>query len=182
MRRLSTVLGIILTFSLASCHRVELAQSSSADPAIDTLSRQYVDAVQARDFRRAARLFHYPPSETAAALQKDQEFVASAASLFQDQFGTLEKLALAQSPPVLEVGINGGDLAYWEQHKHFVSRVFVAQFSNWGEGRLTIDACKIGRTWEIRGVRYGLPVSAPSSATRVGSVGAELLKRIGSAN
>ena len=163
---------------LTTCRRVEINQRASGDQAIDALCSTYVNAISRSDFANASRLFHYPPAETGSALAKDRATVALEGAVFQERFGKLEQIRVDSSPPVFEVSFGGGDLRYWQVHQDVVRRTCVVHFSKWGVGRVTFDACKIGPSWQLRSVHYGLPVSGSESAARVAAVSAEVIRRV----
>lgn len=150
-----------------------LAESSPS------LAEAYVRCIVASDVDCAVALFHFPKAYSPEELRDDRYAVKEALGLFSREFGALRNVSPIQSPPTsVFASIGGASLPYWQQHPE--SRLFSLSvtFERDGPGLLEVETCRIAGREEIRSVRYGLPVSAPSSASRIRSIMEKLLKVI----
>ncbi len=173
------------SFLLASSLLVLLAVNGVAypqQPSLDVLTGKassYFGFVKARDFDKAAELFHIPKHYSPKARQADIESVARTLEFLAGKFGDVVAERLNQSPGrFYQVVTGGGDLPYWAKHPSFSQLVYEVEFEKQGKGYVTLGFCNIDGTWDIRQVAYGLPSDSPDAQSRIVSISKELRQLI----
>lgn len=135
---------------------------------IDATAEAYVDAVNAGDFARAAALFHYPEEDSALFRQAGQDHVANVVRALDGCFGAPLDVKPGYTGIVFELAAGGGDLAHWRRHPGVRSIVLGVAYQKLGKGRLAFDLVQgDDRTWTIRQVKYGLPLSDVRTKPRI---------------
>ena len=151
-----------------------LGMSCGETPHMQRLAASYITAANNGDYIAAAHLFHYPATERGAVLAHDIDQVARELQSLAEYFGKIVSIGPATSAIMVDVGVGSGDLAYWQQHPPVATLSYVVRFTKYGEGRLVLFLSKSGTHWQLREVRYGLPLRDPHTVFRVKVVAAAL--------
>jgi hypothetical protein len=160
MKRITTVSFVIAYILIVQVVDVDASQENE----ILNLINKYFYSIEQSDFSGASDLFHYPPSYSQEELIKDKSAVSKFLESLSNSFGQLSNPVTNKAEEkILSLQVGGGNIPYWKKHPKYVSSIYRATFSKFGEGFVTFTICNLSNKYEIREVKYGLSASSNNS-------------------
>ena len=136
----------------------------SRNPEISKLTTDFFLFISEKDFVNTSKLFHYPPNYSEEEKEKDMKGVSMFLEALDNCFGKIEEPAIHNGKnKIISLQIGGGDIAYWKKNPNYLSIVFSVNFSNYGNGYITLTICNLANKFEIREAKYGLDSSLENS-------------------
>lgn len=154
------------------------AAAPIGDPEIVAMS--LVDHIIGQRFNAAARLFHYPKTQSADERKVDQNNVAFWLQRLSTQLGHLKRvdaLGPLQDTSLVTLSIAGGDVAYWSTRGAFrtVRYRFRASFGREPDTQVTIQTMQTDELlWEIQSFTFGVAASRPDARTFIAALARRL--------
>jgi hypothetical protein len=119
-------------------------------------AQKTVSTIQSGNFDALSKMFHYPPSYTKLALEKDRCHVKNDMTDLFDYFGIPEKLKEERKNSSQYItGGGSGDLSYWSKHPKSITTTKQVVFGKKGVGVLVIEMVLINNLIELKTIRVG---------------------------
>lgn len=121
------------------------------------LADRFFERVRKEDVKGAVELFHLPQDNERADNDREVRILRSVLRVFASELGRIRSVTpLDREVEAEEVSIGSGTLAYWLEHPFAVRLRYRVDFERAGKGTVVVEECRIGDSWQIRSVRYGL--------------------------
>jgi hypothetical protein len=174
MKRAACILAMLLL--TAACRHHPATSGEGYDEAV-RIAREWFACDHRDDNSCAAALLHIPPDYAGQALKRERRSVVNGVKIIRERFGYIRALG----PPVTAPGIvaltwAAGTQEYWVRYPETAIATFPVTYSKLSDGYLQAEVCRIGSGWQLKAIRYGLPVSNPSSAPMIEMTNRELGK------
>lgn len=177
MRR-SFLVALCLAMLAAGCRlrRDERPSGEGYDAAV-RLGGEFFNCDRLDDAGCAVALMHIPPTLQGAEREGELQGLRRGIRLLRERFGGVAEVKAPTTDfRMAEVYWAGGTAGYWAEHPQSSKATFPVKFAKLSDGYVQIEACKIGTTWQIRAIHYGLPASNPSSAPMIAMINDDLSK------
>lgn len=139
---------------------VAIVSTSAYADGASALSDALFKALAGPDFKEAAQLFYYPPSETPAEAADDRSGVAALLETVVSAMGAPRNPRLqGRHTAAWYVRVQGGDLHYWNEYPHFLRYTYAVDYDRYGKGMVYVDVATMGGAKVLRAVSFALPRS-----------------------
>lgn len=146
----------------------------------DRVAGGLVSCLERGDTACATNTFHVPSTYSASGRERERETIAAMLAAAIDQLGPVQGARPGHSAAVLQVGVGSGDFQYWRDHPLVRTYVYDVTFSNNEPGQLWVLLTNVKGRWEVREAKFGLSLSAPHAAERIGNLAKREAQIVGS--
>ena len=137
---------------------VLVAQTDADEEAREKLVMTFFALFEKGETQKLAALFHFPPSDSQAQVDKDTKYLAGAIDAFHREFGDITaRKPVAFQKPSQDFRLHAGTIEYWQSHLDFERQAYNVTFSKAGDGYILFDMCNISSKWQIGFLRFALP-------------------------
>ena len=132
-------------------------ESNISSSVFDVTAQKYVEAVNAKDYRKAAKMLHFPGNMEEKAKQKEVRVISESLGILVDELGAFDRYQPGEADRFYSVFIMAGSLDYWSDKMDGVSVIYRVQYNRKGQGYLIFRYAKLHSKLVLRAVEYGLP-------------------------
>lgn len=143
--------------------KVVAGESNVTSTIFDVVAQRYIESVNAEEYRKAAKMFHFPENMDEKAKQKEIRILSDSLGILVDELGSIDRCQSANPGPFYSVFIMAGSLDYWSNKMDGLSVAYIVQYQKKGEGYLIFRYAEMHSRFVLRAVEFGLPRSRPDA-------------------
>ena len=148
------------------------AKKSIEDLEVQALD--YIEAINAKDFEKAALQIYYPESLQGEEKENEIREISKSLTIFDNEFGSVSNISPAELEKYYSALVMAGSLKFWVDKVNGLNLKYQVIYSKHNKGFMVFNFSEVNGELELRSVEYGLPATRSDAISVVTKLLGEL--------